>query len=602
MLALAAAYQNDRVGALLFADEVEHVVPPRKGRRHALRVIRDLVAFPPAGRTHQPRRQPDLRRPAAPAPQHRGGALRLPRRRMGAPAAPPRRAARGRRDHGGRPARARAARCRLDRAGGCRDRATACWWTPGAATYAQRLAAADGAAAGRPGPDAHRAGGRGPGGPRDGPGLRAAAPPCVRRARPAAAPRMMSSCSFSPWRRAAANGRRHDLAPPRIAVPAGPHGAPGRLEAARVPSSSLGPPRVIQPWRLGRDRLSRRGLGDRGRTPSTYRVRCCCGTDGTASIHCLRHRDADRVRSVLPGVPPDSTLQAAAAAREFVARGATTPIPLLILLALALLLLAPAALVVAATRQGGVRSVRRTPASRRRPPLERWADAGESRAVAAAATSPAALLILRRRGARRPPGLDTEAAARRAARRAAGLAPRRAGRSAALARRGSLRSRGVPRRGRPRALGRRARARLLRGAGGMSFARPCCCCCSCCCRSGGGSAAVARSRPPATATSACRPPVAARRWWVGPSARAAGSVALARLDPRRGGPADRRRHGRGEAGGHRDRRSPSTSRAACSPRTSRRPTGSRWRSSRRSSSSAGARRIASGSWRSPARR
>src|SRR5689334_13558716 len=50
VLALAAARQNDRVGALLFADEVELVIPPRKGRRHALRVIRDLVAFEPAGR------------------------------------------------------------------------------------------------------------------------------------------------------------------------------------------------------------------------------------------------------------------------------------------------------------------------------------------------------------------------------------------------------------------------------------------------------------------------------------------------------------------------------------------------------------------------
>ena len=50
VLALAAAAQNDRVGALLFADEVEQVIPPRKGRRHALRVIRDLIAFSPAGR------------------------------------------------------------------------------------------------------------------------------------------------------------------------------------------------------------------------------------------------------------------------------------------------------------------------------------------------------------------------------------------------------------------------------------------------------------------------------------------------------------------------------------------------------------------------
>jgi uncharacterized protein (DUF58 family) len=50
VLALAAAEQHDRVGAVLFSDAVEHVVPPRKGRRHALRVIRDLVAFQPKGR------------------------------------------------------------------------------------------------------------------------------------------------------------------------------------------------------------------------------------------------------------------------------------------------------------------------------------------------------------------------------------------------------------------------------------------------------------------------------------------------------------------------------------------------------------------------
>jgi len=51
VLALAAARQSDRVGALLFSDRVEQVIPPRKGRRHALRVIRDLVAFQPAGRS-----------------------------------------------------------------------------------------------------------------------------------------------------------------------------------------------------------------------------------------------------------------------------------------------------------------------------------------------------------------------------------------------------------------------------------------------------------------------------------------------------------------------------------------------------------------------
>ncbi|MEO8032191.1 MAG: DUF58 domain-containing protein [Gemmatimonadota bacterium] len=50
VLALAAARQNDRVGALLFTDAVEKVIPPAKGRRHALRVIRDLLAFEPAGK------------------------------------------------------------------------------------------------------------------------------------------------------------------------------------------------------------------------------------------------------------------------------------------------------------------------------------------------------------------------------------------------------------------------------------------------------------------------------------------------------------------------------------------------------------------------
>ena len=50
VLALAAARHNDRVGALLFADTPELIVRPAKGRAHALRVIRDLVAFAPRGR------------------------------------------------------------------------------------------------------------------------------------------------------------------------------------------------------------------------------------------------------------------------------------------------------------------------------------------------------------------------------------------------------------------------------------------------------------------------------------------------------------------------------------------------------------------------
>ncbi len=50
VLALAGAREQDRVGGLVFTDRVEHVVPPAKGRRHALRLIRDLLAFEPANR------------------------------------------------------------------------------------------------------------------------------------------------------------------------------------------------------------------------------------------------------------------------------------------------------------------------------------------------------------------------------------------------------------------------------------------------------------------------------------------------------------------------------------------------------------------------
>jgi uncharacterized protein (DUF58 family) len=50
VLAMSAIRNNDRVGVLLFSDRVEHVVPPRKGRKHALRLIRDLLVFEPVGR------------------------------------------------------------------------------------------------------------------------------------------------------------------------------------------------------------------------------------------------------------------------------------------------------------------------------------------------------------------------------------------------------------------------------------------------------------------------------------------------------------------------------------------------------------------------
>jgi uncharacterized protein (DUF58 family) len=50
VLALSAVRNNDRVGLIIFSDHIEHVVPPRKGRRNALRLIRDVLAFRPTGR------------------------------------------------------------------------------------------------------------------------------------------------------------------------------------------------------------------------------------------------------------------------------------------------------------------------------------------------------------------------------------------------------------------------------------------------------------------------------------------------------------------------------------------------------------------------
>jgi len=46
-LAFSAARSSDKVGLLLFTDQVELYVPPRKGRRHILRLIREMLFFQP---------------------------------------------------------------------------------------------------------------------------------------------------------------------------------------------------------------------------------------------------------------------------------------------------------------------------------------------------------------------------------------------------------------------------------------------------------------------------------------------------------------------------------------------------------------------------
>jgi uncharacterized protein (DUF58 family) len=50
-IALSAVRNNDRVGLLIFTDRIELLVPPRKGKRHVLRLIRELLAARAVGRS-----------------------------------------------------------------------------------------------------------------------------------------------------------------------------------------------------------------------------------------------------------------------------------------------------------------------------------------------------------------------------------------------------------------------------------------------------------------------------------------------------------------------------------------------------------------------
>lgn len=50
ILAFSAIHNNDKVGLLLFSDRVELFIPPKKGRLHILRLIREMLFFSPRGR------------------------------------------------------------------------------------------------------------------------------------------------------------------------------------------------------------------------------------------------------------------------------------------------------------------------------------------------------------------------------------------------------------------------------------------------------------------------------------------------------------------------------------------------------------------------
>ncbi|MBW2700203.1 MAG: DUF58 domain-containing protein [Deltaproteobacteria bacterium] len=50
LLAFSAIKNNDRVGLIIFTDRVERFVPPKKGAKHVLRVVSEVLAFRPAHR------------------------------------------------------------------------------------------------------------------------------------------------------------------------------------------------------------------------------------------------------------------------------------------------------------------------------------------------------------------------------------------------------------------------------------------------------------------------------------------------------------------------------------------------------------------------
>lgn len=49
-LAFSATQNNDKIGLILFSDEIELYIPPKKGRSHVLRIIRELLEFEPKSR------------------------------------------------------------------------------------------------------------------------------------------------------------------------------------------------------------------------------------------------------------------------------------------------------------------------------------------------------------------------------------------------------------------------------------------------------------------------------------------------------------------------------------------------------------------------
>jgi hypothetical protein len=168
------------------------------------------------------------------------------------------------------------------------------------------------------------------------------------------------------------------------------------------PVEALGPPRIIERgdstgilypvvvWRAGTHVVE---------VPGPLLLGAGGGVDSLPPL-----RITLQVASVLPKVPPDSTLAPQPRA-DVVPRGIRSILPLLVALAAAMLLLAP--LHWWWRRRGPATSpASAVPRARLAPPIERWADAGEWRAAAASVTAGLrAAIALRTPSAHR--GLDT---------------------------------------------------------------------------------------------------------------------------------------------------------------------------------------------------
>ena len=80
VLAFSAIRNNDKVGLILFTEEVEKYIPPKKGRRHVLRVIREILCFQPAPARHQFQSGPGRAQSPGAPPRHRRHHFRFPLR------------------------------------------------------------------------------------------------------------------------------------------------------------------------------------------------------------------------------------------------------------------------------------------------------------------------------------------------------------------------------------------------------------------------------------------------------------------------------------------------------------------------------------------